>query len=149
MNGDQPISWLMFFTLIAGAVIVGGFFINFIRSRHNREIAANTLEGDGRSRGMAPSGAGPEILAVGAFAILAMGLLAFGNSNRSDSMTAQAPQPAGQTTGQGGGMAQAPSQNSPKPYQPSNPGTDTRVSPTGSNTGVGNSPGNTGTLTTK
>jgi hypothetical protein len=148
MNGDQPISWLMFFTLVAGAVIVCGVFFNFIRSRHNREIAANTLEGDGRGRGMAPSGAGPEIIAVGVFAILAMGLLAFANSNRSDTMTAQAPQPAGQTTGQGG-MAQSPSQNQPKPYQPANPATDTRVSPTGSNTGVGNSPGNTGTLTTK
>jgi hypothetical protein len=148
MNGDQPISWLMFFTLLAGVVIVGGVFINFIRSRSNREIAENTLEGDGRSRGAAPSGAGAEILAVGAFAILAMGLLAFANSNKSDTMTAQAPQPAGQTTGQGG-VAQSPSQNSPKPYQPSNPATDTRVSPTGSNAGVGNSPGNTGTLTTK
>lgn len=33
MEGDQPISWLMFFTLIAGAVIVCGVFLNFIRSR--------------------------------------------------------------------------------------------------------------------
>jgi hypothetical protein len=138
----------MFFTLIAGVVIVGGIFINFIRSRTNREIAENALEGDGRSRGMAPSGAGAEILAVGAFAILAMGLLAFGNSNRSDTMTAQAPQPAGQTTGAGqGGTAQSPSLNQPKPYQPANPATDTRVAPTGSDTGVGSSPGNTGTLT--
>lgn len=98
---------------------------------------------------MAPSGAGPEIIAVGVFAIAMMGLLAFGNSNRSDVMTAQAPQPAGQTTGQSGALQAPGSQNEPKPYQPANPATDTRVSPTGSNTGVGNSPGNTGTLTTK
>lgn len=147
MNGDQPISWLMFFTLIAGAVIVGGIFINFIRSRTNREIAENALEGDGRSRGMAPSGAGAEILAVGAFALLAMGLLAFANSNRSDTMTAQAPLPAGQTTGKSGALQAPGSFNDPKPYQPANPATDQRVSPTGSNAGVGASPGNTGTLT--
>jgi hypothetical protein len=137
----------MFFTLIAGAVIVGGIFINFIRSRHNREIAQNALEGDGRSRGMAPSGAGAEIIAVGVFAILAMGLLAFGNSNRSDTMTAQAPQPVGQTTGKSGALQAPGSQNDPKQYQPANPATDNRVSPTGSDAGVGSSPGNTGTLT--
>jgi hypothetical protein len=149
MEGDQPISWLMFFTLIAGVVIVGGIFINFIRSRSNREAAENALEGDGRSRGMAPSGAGAEILAVGAFTLLAMGLLAFGNSNRSGPMTAEAPQPAGQTTGKSGVLQAPGSQNDPKQYQPANPATDQRVSPTGSNTGVGSSPGNTGTLTTK
>jgi hypothetical protein len=147
MNGDQPVSWLMFFTLIAGAVIVCGFFLNFIRSRHNREIAENTLAGDGRSRGVAPSGAGPEIIAVGVFAILAMGLLAFANSNRTDTMSAQAPQPAGQTTGKSGALQAPGSFNDPKPYQPANPATDQRVSPTGSNAGVGASPGNTGTLT--
>ena len=146
MNGDQPISWLMFFTLAAGVVIVGGFIINFLRSRSNRDVAEDTLAGDGHGRFLAPSGAGPELVAVTAFALIAMGLLAFGYNNKSDSMTAQAPSPAGQTTGQSG--LQAPgSQNQPKPYQPANPATDQRVSPTGSDTGVGASPGNTGTPT--
>lgn len=145
MNGDQPVSWLMFFTLIAGVVIVGGFFINFLRSRHNREIAENILEGDGRSRGMAPSGAGPELIGLAVFALVAMGLLAVGYSNKSGTEVAQAP--VGQTTGKSGVLQAPGSQNAPKPYQPANPATDNRVSPTGSDTGVGSSPGNTGTPT--
>ena len=69
MQGDQPISWLMFFTLAAGVAIVGLAFVNFIRSRSNREIAANTLEGNGRGRGAAADGALPELVGVTAFAI--------------------------------------------------------------------------------
>jgi len=38
MNGDAPISWLMFFTLGAGVLVGAGLFIQFMRSRHNREI---------------------------------------------------------------------------------------------------------------
>jgi hypothetical protein len=147
MNGDQPISWLMFFTLAAGLVIVGGVIVNFLRSRTNREVAETTLEGDGRGRGFAASGAGPELIAVTAFALVAMGLLAFGYSTKSDSMMAQTPQPAGQTVGQSGGMSAPGLLNQPKPYQPANPATDQRRSPTGSDAGVGASPGNTGTLT--
>ncbi|MGC2775986.1 MAG: hypothetical protein WA418_10175, partial [Bradyrhizobium sp.] len=63
MQGDQPIGWLMFFTLAAAIIIAAGAFLAFLRSRHNREIAAVALEGDGRGRGrgMAPSGALPEL----------------------------------------------------------------------------------------
>jgi hypothetical protein len=147
MNGDQPISWLMFFTLAAGVVIVGGAFIRFIQSRNNREIAANTLEGDGRSRGAAPSGALPELLGITAFALIAMGLLVTGERNKSGAdMVAANPSSARSDTTTG--MAQpVGTQNNPKLYQPSNPATDTRTAPTASDAGVGSSPGNTGTLT--
>ncbi len=145
MNGDQPISWLMFFTLASGVVIVGFVFLSFIRSRSNREAAANALEGDGRSRGAAPSGALPELLAVTAFALIAMGLLALGQNNKPGVETAELPGQVGTT---GSGNAQAPgSFNQPKRYQPANPGTDSRAAPTASDAGVGSSPGNTGTLT--
>lgn len=147
MNGDQPISWLMFFTLTAGVVIVGGAFIRFIQSRNNREIAANALEGDGHSRGAAPSGALPELLGITAFALIAMGLLATGERNKSGAdMVAANPSSARSDTTTG--MAQpVGTQNNPKLYQPSNPATDTRTAPTASDAGVGSSPGNTGTLT--
>ena len=58
MQGDQPISWLMFFTLAAGVVIVGFAFVHFIRSRSNRAVAADTLEGNGHGRGMAADARG-------------------------------------------------------------------------------------------
>ncbi|MGX7744165.1 hypothetical protein [Rhodopseudomonas parapalustris] len=147
MNGDQPISWLMFFTLAAGVVVVGLAFVNFIRSRSNREIAADTLEGNGTGRGAAADGALPELAAIAVFAFIAMGLLAAGATYKSDERaTAQIsnPIPEAGTTG----LAQPKGvQNEPKRYQPNNPGTDTRTSPTGSDAGVGNSPGSTGTLT--
>ncbi|WP_022721379.1 hypothetical protein [Rhodopseudomonas sp. B29] len=145
MQGDQPISWLMFFTLAAGVVIVGLAFINFIRSRSNRAVAADTLEGNGHGRGMAADGALPELVGVTVFALIAMGLLAFGVNSRGGDQTAQISAPAGQTTGSGSGMMQPPGiQNEPKRYQPNNPGTDTRVAPTQSDTGAGNSAGSTG-----
>ncbi|MFT4276574.1 MAG: hypothetical protein QM576_09480 [Rhodopseudomonas sp.] len=147
MNGDQPISWLMFFTLAAGVVVVGLAFVNFIRSRSNREIAADTLEGNGSGRGAAADGALPELAGVAVFALIAMGLLAAGANYKSDERaTAQIsnPIPESGTTG----LAQPKGlQNEPKRYQPNNPGTDTRTSPTGSDAGVGDSPGSTGTLT--
>ncbi|MCG6205164.1 hypothetical protein LPW26_10980 [Rhodopseudomonas sp. HC1] len=147
MNGDQPISWLMFFTLAAGVAIVGFAFLNFIRSRSNRAVAADTLEGNGTGRGAAPDGALPELIGVTVFALIAMGLLATGVSSRNDTQTAQVSQPAA-TGGNTTGMAQPKNiQNEPKQYQPANPGTDPRVAPTGSDAGVGNSPGNTGTVT--
>jgi hypothetical protein len=147
MNGDQPISWLMFFTLAAGVVIVGLAFLNFIRSRSNRQVAANTLEGNGSGRGAAADGALPELAGLAVFAFIAMGLLAagfsYGPGQRVVAQTTAAPAADGTT-----GMAQPKGvQNDPKRYQPNNPGTDTRTSPTASDAGVGNSPGSTGTPT--
>jgi hypothetical protein len=48
MKGDAAISWLMFFTLSAGVVVGAALLLSFLRSRHNREIAAYALEGDGK-----------------------------------------------------------------------------------------------------
>ncbi|ABE41000.1 hypothetical protein [Rhodopseudomonas pseudopalustris] len=144
MDGDQPISWLMFFTLAAGAVIVGFVFLNFIRSRSNRAVAADTLEGNGTGRGAAPDGALPELAGIAVFALVAMALLATGVNSRNTQTAEVAPPAASGTTG----MAQPKNiQNEPKRYQPNNPGTDTRTAPTASDAGVGNSPGSTGTLT--
>ena len=50
MNGEAPISWLMFFTLAAGLVVAAGFFLHFLRSRRNRAIAATALGGNQPSR---------------------------------------------------------------------------------------------------
>ena len=76
-----------------------------------------------------------------------MGLLATGVSSRNGTQTAQVTEPAG-TTGNTTGMAQPKNiQNEPKRYQPANPATDPRTAPTGSDAGIGDSPGNTGTLT--
>jgi hypothetical protein len=73
MQGDNPISWLMFFTLAATTFIIAGAFIYFLRSRTNREIAATALEGDGNSRGVAPSGAAPELAGFFVLALAVMG----------------------------------------------------------------------------
>jgi hypothetical protein len=43
MQGGNPISWLMFFTLAATVFIIAAAFITFLRSRTNREIAAAAL----------------------------------------------------------------------------------------------------------
>jgi hypothetical protein len=131
MTGDAPLTWLTFFTLGAGVIVAAGMFLFFLRSRHNREIAAYALEGDGRSRGPAPSGAGAELIGLFAVALIAMGLLTFGY--RSHSATA---------TASGGGAnnqlaTQRTDPNTPKPYQPANPAPDTRMAPTGSTTGQG------------
>jgi hypothetical protein len=64
MKGDAAISWLMFFTLSAGVVVGAALLLSFLRSRHNREIAAYALEGDGRSQRGEPSGAAVELLAL-------------------------------------------------------------------------------------
>jgi hypothetical protein len=132
MNGDAPISWLMFFTLAAGIVVACGFFLSFLRSRHNREIAAVTLQGDGRSRGLEPSGAAPELIGLLAAAFIAMALLTFGYHARQGVATVG--------TGNGANNLLATPRTdpeAPKPYQPQNPAPDTRAAPTSSSTGAG------------
>jgi hypothetical protein len=134
MLGDNPISWLMFFTLAATVFILAGAFIYFLRSRTNRAIAATALEGDGSRAGATPSGAGPELIGFAVLALAVMGLLATGYSGKSQAETAAMTTVGGATTG----MAQpAGSSNQPKPYQPANPAPDTRSAPTSSDTGVG------------
>src|ERR1700760_532515 len=68
----------MFFTLSAGVVVGAALLISFLRSRHNREIAAVALEGDGRSRRGEPSGAGVELGGLLAVSLVAMTLLVVG-----------------------------------------------------------------------
>ena len=133
MSNDAPISWLMFFTLAAGLVVAADFFVRFLHSHHNREIAAQVVEGDGRSRGAAPTGAGIELVALFAAALIAMLLLTFGYSaRRTESPT---PPPDGAPNNQLSTERTDP--NTPKPYQPQNPAPDTRSAPTSSSTGTG------------
>jgi hypothetical protein len=142
VQGDNPISWLMFFTLAATTFIIAGGFIYFLRSHTNREIAANALEGNGSSRGVAPSGAGPELIGFTVLALAVMGLLTVGYNGKSRIETAQATTPVGGATT---GMAQpAGTPDQPKLYQPINPAPDTRAAPTSSDTGTGPANGSTG-----
>jgi hypothetical protein len=132
MNGDAPISWLMFVTLAAGIVVAAGFFLSFLRSRHNREIAAYTLQGDGRSRGVEPSGAAPELVGLLAIALIAMALLSYGYHGRQGVAT------VGTSNGANNLLATPRTDpDAPKPYQPQNPAPDTRAAPTSSSTGMG------------
>ena len=145
MQGDNPISWLMFFTLAATTFVIAGSFIYFLRSRTNREIASEALAGDNSRVGATPNGAAPELIGFAAIALAIMGLLATGYASKSRIETAAAPTPVGQTTGTSQGMAQpAGSSNQPKIYQPANPAPDTRAAPTSSNTGIGSENGSTG-----
>ena len=133
MNGDQPVSWLMFFTLAAGLVVITGAFIYFLRSQRNRDIASEALVGDESRVGSVPNGAGAELIGIGVFALIVMGLLAAGYTNKSSFETAQIPSPVG-----GAGMAQTVGQaDRPKQYQPANPSPDLRVAPAGSTAGAG------------
>jgi hypothetical protein len=142
MQGDNPISWLMFFTLAAGVFIIAGAFIYFLRSRTNRNIAANVLEGNGSTSGATPSGAGPELVGFAVLAIALMSLLAIGYGNKPKIETAEMTTPVGGATT---GMSQpAGSADQPKVYQPANPAPDTRSPPTSSDTGVGSENGSTG-----
>jgi hypothetical protein len=145
MQGDNPISWLMFFTLAATTFAIAGAFIYFLRSRTNREIAAMTLEGDKSGLRATQGGAGAELVGFAVIALAIMGLLVTGYASKSTVETAAATTPVRQTTGMSQGMAQpAGSSNEPKLYQPANPAPDTRSSPTSSNAGVGNENGSTG-----
>jgi hypothetical protein len=75
MQDDNPISWLIFFTLEATVVVIAGPFIYFLRSRTNREIAATALEGDGSRTGATPNGTGAELFGFAVLALAVMGLL--------------------------------------------------------------------------
>src|ERR1700761_751376 len=115
MNGDAPLNWLMFFTLAAGVVVAGGLFMAFLRSRHNREVAAYALQGDGQSRGTEPSGAVAELGGLLIAALIAMVLLSFGYRSHSGAQISEAPGvPNNQLA------TERTDPNAPKPYQPQN-----------------------------
>lgn len=83
MSGEHPITWLVFFTLSAGIVVVGVAFLYFLRSRHNRFLASVALVGKGQSgAGPAPDGALPEIIGLLVIALVAMALLWLGYTSR-------------------------------------------------------------------
>jgi hypothetical protein len=138
MQGDNPISWPMFFTLAAATFIIAGAFIYFLRSRSNREIAAQTLEGNNSRIGATPNGAGAELVGFAVLGIAVMGLLTAGYASKPKAETTAVTTPVGQTTGTSQGMAQpADSSNQPKAYQPVNPAPDPRAAPTSSDTAWG------------
>lgn len=79
MPGDQPVSWLMFFTLAATIFIIAGAFIYFLRSQRNRDIAEHALIGSDHPQvNRGADGALPDLLGVALFAFIAMGLLTVG-----------------------------------------------------------------------
>ena len=114
MNGDAPVSWLIFFTLAAGLIVAAGAFVQFLRSRRNRAIAATALGGDHHSRGGEPDGAGIELVGLFAVALFAMALLAFGYHSHSGSRVVETSGPNNQLATE----RTAPA--TPKPYQPQN-----------------------------
>jgi hypothetical protein len=137
MQGDAPVSWLMFFTLAAAIFIIAGAFIRFLHSQRNRDIAAAALAGDNSPTVAAtPNGALPDLAGVLVFALIAMGLLAFGYSRKSAPETVPSPPVAGGSMAQPVGIA-----DKPKVYQPVNPAPDPRSAPTSSGTGVGSDNG--------
>jgi hypothetical protein len=140
MNGDQPITWLMFFTLVAAIVIAAGGFLYFLRSQRNRNMASDALAGHGSTVGPTPTGAFPELAGVTVIGLVAMGLLAAGYKSNETFKTARATAPGGTT-----GLAQpAGIADQPKPYQPANPSPDLRTAPTSSDAGAGPENGSTG-----
>jgi NADH:ubiquinone oxidoreductase subunit K len=133
MKGDAAISWLMFFTLSAGVAVGAALLISFLRSRHNREIAAYALEGDGRSQRGEPSGAAVELLALAAAAAIAMALLTAGYTSRGDVKVTPV-----NSSGAKNEFAQPRTDpNTPKSFQPESPAPDRRSAVTGSPTGAG------------
>ncbi len=134
MQGDAPVSWLMFFTLAAGIFIIAGAFIRFLHSQRNRDIATEALAGDDAPRvAFTPNGALPDLAGVAVFALIVMGLLGLGYSRNSSVETAQAPPPVA-----GGSMAKpVGTADKPKVYQPVTPAPDPRSAPTTTDTGTG------------
>jgi hypothetical protein len=136
MQGDSPISWLMFFTLTATVFVIVGAFIYFLRSRTNREISSEVLEGNGSTRGKTPEGAAPELIGSAVLAVAAMALLVVGYQGKPQTETTS---PVG-----GKGVPQsAGNLDKPKAYQSANPRPDMRSAPTSSDTGVGAENGST------
>jgi hypothetical protein len=92
MQGDQPISWLMFFTFAATIFVIAFGFIYFLRSQRNRDIAEAALAGgDPPGSRKVADGALPDLLGMTLFAFIAMGLLAVGYSHKPAPETSARP----------------------------------------------------------
>ncbi|MGY4304076.1 hypothetical protein ACVIJ6_001319 [Bradyrhizobium sp. USDA 4369] len=144
MQADHPITWLTFFTLAAAIIVAAGAFLAFLRSRHNREIAAVALEGDGRGRGLPPSGALPELGGLFVLALVVAGLLVTGYHNGGATRFAGgdkptpvpiAPTNTDRGTTVGAGAAITPPR-APTMTQPARPDPDLRTAPASSPTGA-------------
>lgn len=97
-TGDSPISWLMFFTLGGGVVIIALGFIWHLRSQRNRDIASEALlQTEGGPKGDA-RGALPDLLGFAVFALIAMALLTAGYAQKSRAEKYVAPSPVGSTS---------------------------------------------------
>ena len=97
MAGDQPISWLMFFTFAATIFFIAGTFIYFLQSQRNRDIAEDALAGsDNPQVRKGTDGALPDLLGITVFAFIAMGLLTVGFKSKPTSEQTQQPPPVGQ-----------------------------------------------------
>jgi hypothetical protein len=134
MQGDAPVSWLMFFTFAAAIFIIAGVCIRFLHSHRNRDIAAHALAGDQSPKaGMLSNGALPDLAAIALFALIGMGLLTLGYGRKQPVETKQSPPQVS-----GGSMTQpAGTADQPKVYQPVNPAPDPRSAPTSTATGIG------------
>lgn len=83
MPESNPITWLTFFTLVAGLVVAAGGFLYFLSSRHNRYRAEQALLGTGtRTSGSTPDGALPELLGILVLAMAVMAMLTAGYTYR-------------------------------------------------------------------
>lgn len=99
MQGDAPVSWLMFFTFAATIFVIAGAFIYFLQSRRNRDIAQNALAGSDHPRvSQGADGALPDLLGVTVFAFIAMGLLTLGYQHKPSAERAENPPMIGQST---------------------------------------------------
>lgn len=129
MNSDQPVTWLMFFTLASAIIVAAGAFLYFLRSRSNRDAAENALAGKGSAPKVGTSGAAPELAGVFVILLVAMGLLTAGYTQRQSGTQTAGSTAIPQTVGSSSAAITDP--NAPKPYQPANPAPDLRVAPTG------------------
>jgi hypothetical protein len=77
--------------------IIAGAFIYFLRTRRNRDIAADALAGGDHPRvNKGADGALPDLLGVTVFAFIAMALLTIGFKSKPASEQAQNPPLVGQ-----------------------------------------------------
>jgi hypothetical protein len=87
----------MFFTFAATIFVIAGAFIYFLRSRRNREIAADALAGGDHPRvNKGTDGAPPDLLGITMFAFIAMALLTVGFKTKPLSEQTQNPPLVGQ-----------------------------------------------------
>jgi hypothetical protein len=118
MSLQAMIPSLIFMTLCAGVGFALVQFLLFVQRRSNRAAASDTLLGSS-SRGTVPDGALPELLSIGAVAVIAMVLLTAGykGSDRAASSVAEIPSGTVSTPATPGEQMTTPSQPRATPGQ--------------------------------